>query len=111
MDQFVDLMTRLVSGVETTMQTATEAQTASMREMATAASRQAKAVEKLAKPGPQGQDKTRLATQAAKEKREQFLRDVDRATGLPGAFLRGARTTIQEHHHAAAAPKTTGIHH
>jgi hypothetical protein len=111
MDQFVDLMTRLVSGVETTMQTSTEAQTASMREMATAATRQSKAVEKLAKPGPQGSDKSRLATQAAKEKRETFLRNLDRATSLPGAFLYGARTTIQEHHHAGAAPKTTGIHH
>jgi hypothetical protein len=111
MDQFVDLMTRLVSGVETTMQTSTEAQTASMREMATAATRQSKAVEKLAKPGPQGSDKSRLATQAAKEKRETFLRNLDRATSLPGAFLQGARREVQEHHHAAAAPKTTGIHH
>lgn len=110
-EAFVELMTRLVSGVESTMQTSTEAQSAALREMATAATRQSKAVEKLAKPGPQGTDKSRLATQAAKEKREEFLRNLDRATGFPAAFARGARNTIQEHHHAAAAPKTTGVHH
>jgi hypothetical protein len=109
-DTFVTLMERAFTGLQTSMEAQTELQTSGMSELVKAARQQTRALQEIAKAGPLGAGTPRTASSQQQKDRKTFLELAASGFGGTSDALDQAKRLIHDHHHAANAPKTTGIH-
>jgi hypothetical protein len=103
-DAFAELMERTFTSFEAS-NTAT---VAALEQINKNAALQQKSMQQLIAAGPQGSSERRTASKEQAAQRKNFLQQL--AVGIDTSADR-ARRLHNEHHHAGAAPRSSGIHH